>query len=303
MSKREPNAVRARSGSFFTDGAAADPIYKRVRDGTNSRLCEARCFIEQMWAECSQFIDPDAPERAKRDYTSVFGELHFAYTLHSAGISLVARANRTPSRKGPDLQSENPPIWIEVVTPAAGEGPDGLIEPQPDKVQRVPTDAYLLRLLNSVAEKSKRFNAYRVQGTIPSTDATVIAISGARLPYRFNEGPIPWIVQAVLPVGDLNLEIARGKKKAIPHSVEFSNSVAKKSGAPVPTDVFLKSNYAHVSAILYSPADCVNHPAAPDPDLILVHHANPTTRIHRGWLPFGREYWIGDDSLRWTDHT
>lgn len=303
MAKREPNPVRARSGSFFGDGSAADLIYKKIRDATESPLCEARRFIEQMWAECSQFIDPDAPERAAKEYNSVFGELYVAYTLHSAGVPLVARANRTPSRKGPDLLSENPRVWIEVVTPAAGEEPHGLIEPEPYKVFDVPTDAYVLRLLNAIVEKSKKFKAYRDQGTISSTDATVIAISGARLPFRFNEGPIPRIVQAVLGVGALAIEIDPISRKIVDRSVEYSDSVAKNAGASVMTDVFLKSDYAHVSAILYSPADCVKRPAVPGPDFTLVHHANPTTRIHHGWLSFGVEYWIdGKAGLCWARH-
>lgn len=304
MARRETKSSQARSGRFFREGSVADPIYTKIRDATGSPLCEARCFIEQMWAECGQFIDPDAPKRGAKEYNSVFGELYVPYTLHTAGVSLVARANRTPCRKGPDLLSENPRVWIEVVTPAAGEEPHGLIEPEPYKVFDVPTGAYVLRLLNAIVEKSRKFKTYRDQGTIASTDATVIAMSGARLPFRFHEGPIPSIVQAVLGVGALTIDIDRVTGKILGRCVEYSDRVAKNAGASVMTDLFLKSDYAHISAILYSPADCVNHPAVPGPDFILVHHAAPATRIDHGWLPFGVEYWIdGKAGLCCTRHS
>jgi len=46
-------------------------------------------------------------------------------------------------------------------------------------------------------------------GTIQPGEPAIIAVSGARLPFRFSEGPVPSIVRAVCAVGNLVLEIDR----------------------------------------------------------------------------------------------
>jgi hypothetical protein len=81
-------------------------------------------------------------------------------------------------------------------------------------------------------------------------------------------------------------------------SVEFRDRVLKKSKAAVPTDLFLQKESAHVSAILYSASDCVNHTREPGEDFILVHNPSATVQIPDRWLPVGEQYWIEDHVLR-----
>jgi hypothetical protein len=78
-----------------------------------------------------------------------------------------------------------------------------MVEPPLDKACTVPTNAHLLRLRAAIDEKARKFKRYIEDGTVSSADATLIAVSGARLPYRFNELPIPSIARAVLGIGDL----------------------------------------------------------------------------------------------------
>jgi hypothetical protein len=95
---------------------------------------------------------------------------------------------------------------------------------------------------------------------VKESHATVIAVSGAMLPYRIEGQPIPYIVRAVLGVNNLVLDLDRDSMKIVGRSAEHRDEVKKASAAPVKTDLFLSDHYAHVSAVLYccpaSQTDC-----------------------------------------------
>jgi hypothetical protein len=288
--------------TFFqgTDGVK-DRLYRDIRSAPNPHLQKAQRLTECMWASCAQFVDDNARERAKKDdFYAVWWELYVAYALSSSGISLVPTKDRRPSAgKGrPDLLTSNPRIWIEAVMPHPGTGPDALSEPPMDGVYSVPTEAYVLRLRTAIEEKVFKLDQYRKEGTIQSGDATIIAVSGARLPFRFSEPPIPRIVRAICAVGCPVLEIDLATRERLGTTVEFRDHILKKSNASVRTDLFTQRQSAHVSAVLYSASDCVNHPQKPGADFILVHNPNAMVPIAENWLPVGDQYWIENDVLR-----
>ena len=255
-----------------------------------------------MWVSCGQFVDEDAPERSKKDdFYSVWWELYLAYALSCAGVSLVPSKDRPRSvGKGrPDLLAANPRIWIEAVMPYPGTGPDALSEPPLGTVYTVPLEGIVLRLRTAIQEKVTKLQRYLEDGTISNCDATIIAVSGARLPFRFNGYPVPDIVRAVCAVGSLVVELNLVSKKRMGNYVEFRDHILKKSNEPVTTDLFLQKDSAHVSAVLYSPSDCVNHPRKPGADFILVHNPNATVPLPDTWLPVGCQYWIEGHELRW----
>src|SRR5258708_1309526 len=289
------------NGFFQPTDVVRDRLYCDIRSAPNRYFRKAQRLTERMWASCAPFIDQNALERAKNDdFYAVWWELYVAYALCCAGVSLVPRKERAPrvGRGRPDLLTANPRIWIEAVMPHAGSGPDALSEPPVGKVFSVPTEAYVLRLRTAMQEKVSKFEQYLNDGTINPGDATIIAVSGARLPFRFNEQPIPSIVRAVCAVGSVVLEIDLATRKRLGASVEFRDHVLKKSSARVPTDLFLQQESAHVSAVLYTASDCVNHPRNLGSDFILVHNPNAILPIPESWLPVGEQYWIEDHVLR-----
>jgi hypothetical protein len=237
-----------------------DPIYGKIREASNPHTLKARLFFEQIQKACGQFLGSDPVDRATTDFYPVWWELYLAYALSIAGIALVTRASRAHPGEGPDLLTENPRIWVEAVMPESGDGPDALSEPLPGEVFTVPIDDFVLRLRTAIAAKISRLRQYFEDGEIPLGDAAIIAVSGGRLPFRFTEGPTPNIVRAVLGVGSPILEINPAERKIVGRSIEDRDHVLKKSGSPVDTDVFLRDESAHVSAVLYSSADCVNPP-------------------------------------------
>lgn len=267
----------------------------------NRYLRKARRLTERMWSSCGQFVDANAPLRAlKDDFYPVWWELYLAYALSGAGVSLVPSKDR-PRNEGkgrPDLLANSPRVWIEAVMPQSGTGADALIEPAAQAVFEVPVDEFVLRLATALREKFDKVLRYIEDGTIPRSDAAIIAISGGRLPFRFQEYAIPNIVRALCGVGFLGTELDLQSRRRLGTYVEYRDHVNKKSKSPVPTDLFLQKESAHISAVLYSCADCVNYPRRPGMEFILVHNPNASVPLPSSWLPLGEQYWIQDGALR-----
>jgi hypothetical protein len=181
-----------------------------------------------MWSACGQFVDENSREKARLDFSAAWWELYLAFTLTELGISLVPYEKQARFGDGrPDIITASPRVWIEAVAPKPGSGADALTEPETGKVFDVPIEAYMMRLTNSIQTKIAAIDRYVLDGTIPPGDSIIIAISGARLPFRFTEGPIPNIVRAVCGVGSMVLEF--DVATSVP-SRKYANKVGRFSG-------------------------------------------------------------------------
>src|SRR5215475_8602722 len=97
--------------SFFSDGDFPDPIYCAARDGNGPLHLQGQQHLEHIWRECAAYVDPDAKEKATREFASVFWELQLAYALKSAGKTIVPRDRLAyKDNKGPDLFVSNPDV-------------------------------------------------------------------------------------------------------------------------------------------------------------------------------------------------
>lgn len=288
--------------AFFDETAVAkDRLYVDIVKASNRYLRKARRLTERMWTSCGQFVEANAPIRAwADDFYPVWWELYLAYALSQAGISLVPNKEhpRDEGRGRPDLLANGPRVWIEAVMPQAGVGSDALIEPTSQTAFDIPTDRFVLRLTTALREKFGKVRQYIEEGTIPISDAAVVAISGGRLPFRFQESPIPNIVRALCGVGSLCAEIDVQSLRRRGTYIEFRDHVEKISKSPASTDLFLRKEFAQISAVLYSSADCVNYPRKPGLEFVLVHNPNARIPLPNGWLPMGEQYWIQDGVLR-----
>ena len=124
--------------------------------------------------------------------------------------------------------------------------------------------------------------------------ATVIAISGVALPwrYKYSGGYPPEVVRAVYPANHRVVEIDKRTLECTGQYLEYRDKIWKARGADVATDVFLNPSFAHVSAILYDEGCWVgqskHHPGV---DFKVVHNPNATAVLPDGWYPEGDEYW------------
>lgn len=279
---------------FFRTGSAADEIYCTLRDGVDEDHVRGRQYFERLWQEVAPYVDPDAADKATRCLASVFWELQLAYVLKMAGKSLVPRARLAyKSNKGPDLFAESPSVWLEAVVVRGGTGPDAIRRPEMNyEAFNHDHDSIVLRLRSVIEDKSTKFQKYIADGIVKEGQATVIAISGVALPSSHKRGnPPPEIVRAVYPANNHVIEINRRTGAISGHSIEYRDSVQKKAGAEVRTDVFLDAEFKHVSAVLYGDSDWVDPASQPGADFKIVHNSTAVTPLPDGWFPAGDEYW------------
>ena len=129
---------RPKMRNFFMPGAVADALYSKLRNAPNSAegvdherseyLNRAHQFIEQIWSTTSEYVDTNAPLKARSDLMPVFWEMYLAHALLKNGIVLAPRAKRRlVKNKGPDFATLSPAVSIEAVMPRkwfwAGQNP------------------------------------------------------------------------------------------------------------------------------------------------------------------------------------
>jgi hypothetical protein len=284
---------------FFQTSVATDPIYERMRDRPGSHEIEGRRFIDLLWEDSAPFLDVDLAERAPANgLVPSFWEMYLAHALKTNGMNLVPRSRRVPKHKGPDLFAETPDVWVEAVAATPGTGPDSLTWGS----CRTPIDRFVLRLRTAIQYKAMQLKKHVNLGYIKPGQSTVIAVSGAMLPYRYGELPVPFIVRAVLGVGHIVLAFDRATMKPTDRGVEYCDEVKKVRGKEVKTDLFVNDEYSHVSAVLYSPSCWVDHPNTPGSEFVVVHNTRATSPLPDGWFPAGDEYWLETSDLRHTRH-
>jgi hypothetical protein len=286
--------------SFFRNcELPCDPIYQMLchPDGYE-HLGRARQLTETMWSACCEYVDQDAPLRARGDFQAVWWELYLANSFRRAGIELTPWDKRARTRGIPDVVAINPRVWIEAVMPRLGEKSDQLKEPPPGEVYNVPHDQFVLRLAAAIQEKAKKFDTYIANGTVQSSESMVIAVSGGRLPFKFSEAAVPRIVRALFGVGDVGVQLDVKSGEVVGHFVQHQDRVLKKAGAEVRTDAFLSDQFAHISAVLYSAVDCVNCNCSPGDYFILVHNPYARVPVSKSWLRICDQYSVEENGIR-----
>jgi hypothetical protein len=290
------------STSFFQEGAAKCTHYSRTRDSEEDPHPAAREFIERLWKECALYVDSNALDHAKQDMVSVFWELYLAHALKRSGIALVQQSRTKKKQRGPDLRAQNPDVWIEAIAPTAGFGENAISEPVLGTTYQVPIEEFVLRLRAAIEIKSQVFEGYISDGIVPVSHATIVAVSGAILPTKFSEQPIPRIVRALLGVDNQVVTLDRLTGKTIGTYLDYSDTIHNAKGSPIKTDVFLDPAYSHISAVIYSYADWINVFLDPGAEFMLVHNPTATNPLPLGWLNNGTEYWSDGTSISISRH-
>lgn len=288
---------------FFQAGEAQDSTYQHLRDAAGVVAAESKAHVEDLWSTTAPFSDPRLPQRARQDFHSSYWELLLAASLIDAGLPVARRNRRRHRSKGPDIQVGDKPVkaWVEATAVTAGQGAD-LVPAAGNRIRTVPDDAIKLRLLAAVHEKHEKYKHYLTRGVVQAGEPYIIAINAALVPSAFLELTIPRIVRCLFPFGHEVLELNLAAKAITGSHHEYSDSVTKASGAPVSTDAFERSDYAGISAVLYSSANVWNPVPVLGGDLILVHNPFAASPVPRGFLPKGIEYWKESGQLRSTIH-
>jgi hypothetical protein len=161
-------------------------------------------------------------------------------------------------------------------------------------------DNMLMRITGALDTKAKKHADYIRRKRVLPTDPYVVAISAGMMNDAVDEiDGLPLGVRAVY--GDVDLEMHVPVDGDGPPDMHWRArpTITRTSGETVSTRVFLDGSMPHVSAMLYTAIGTHNAPRAGKDwrDLILIHNPTATIPLPRGWLPFGREYWIEDDRI------
>ncbi|MBG1261071.1 hypothetical protein [Nostoc commune] len=281
--------------SFFCDKAAEDNEYNVIRD--EPRFSQDKAFIEEMWSEYKQYADRHFLSESRKNFKQRIWEMYLTCSL------IAKRFSITSDDKGPDIRilKEGVAIWIEAVAPKAGEKNDAVTKLQDRTTRRVPDDQIKLRYRSAIEEKyNKKYKKYLLDKIIQPNDCYIIAINGSAIPSARREIEIPRIIRSVLPFGNQTLRINE-EYKVVDRYYQYQDQVSKVSGSSVSTDVFLNNQYDGISAVLYSCVDALNRPQEFGDDFVLLHNPLAKNKLERGFIKLGREYWVENSILEYTN--
>lgn len=278
---------------FFSSIKPTDPVFINIRDLPKYR--DLREFIERLWSIYYPYADGHFLSEIAHSFDQIFWEMYLGCALIENGFEIKY------GEEGPDfnITTDDLQIWIEAVAPTAGTGDDSVNELPELEVQTVPDDDIILRLRSAIEGKLQQFSAFSKKGIIGSGDITIIAVSGRGIPLIFlDDEEIPYIIKSVLPFGNLKIEFDVKTETVNRVYYDYRDTIRKRSGSEVSTDVFLDSRYTSISAILYSAANVANHPEAIGSEFIIIHNPNSKNPLPRGTFKMGQECWIENGILR-----
>lgn len=268
---------------FFLEGDCPSRAYRNVRDSVSGPSAEGRRFIEELWPRYRGLEDQHFLEDARTHFLERFWEMYLGVTLIDHGLALTR-----VGEAGPDFsfQYGDMNVFVEAVVPGPGNGVDSVDEPEVNTATEVPTDRILLRFTNSVDTKRKQFQAAIAAGICGRDAGYVVAFNSCGVPHAAHGNTLPYFVQALLPIGAPTLVLNRGTGKVVDSYYAHRDTVAKASGAPVSTALFLDAAYSFISAAISSSVDCVNRPAELGADFVVLHNpsaAKPLDYALFGW--------------------
>ncbi len=282
---------------FFSATSQCDTAYGNVRD--KSELREYKCYVEFLWRAYAPYADRHFLSDAITHFQERFWEMYLGVSFLANGHCIDRGGN-----EGPEFSVLAAPkkVWIEAIAPSAGEGMDAVPQPNYDAIvaQRAPVDEVILRLRHAIEEKKKKYVSYVQKGIIAPDDIYIIGINSKRIRTIIPEPEIPCIIKSVYPFGNLAVAIDKNTLQIVETRHEHRDKIQKKSGNNVSTSIFLDSDYAGISAVLYSSVNCANKPPTFGGDFVLVHNSVAANKLDIGAFRFGREYWIENDELKFT---
>jgi len=277
----------------------ADEMYLALRD--KEHLQPQREFVEVLWRKYQLHAEKDFKPEITHHFHQRFWEMYLAVTLLELGFELLPKKKKDPT--GPDLcftDVHQRQVWLEATAPERGTGVEAVPISRLDTAYYIDEEKILLRLTSAIQAKYEAYKRYIDKRIVTRDDPCIIAINGWLIPDSSTAGHIPYLVQVALPFGRLSAIYDRETLKLIDHGYQYRPQVAKTTGAPVVTDIFLNSDYSQISGLLFSRASAIYPSSQLGEDFIFLHNPNVRNALEIGWLHRGFEYWLEDNELRNT---
>lgn len=292
---------------FIHEIDIADELYRIIRD--EERCADLKSYMESLWEIYSPYADGDFRQQVAQDFHARFWEMYLTCKLISMSFNI---APKQTGSQGPDILIDELPrrIFLEAITPSRG------VSINPDKVEEfkvntfvavpVPDIEMILRYAGAISDKYKKYCEYLEQGIISPTDSYVIALNSCKIPNAIIDMTIPddlpRIVKTVVPIGYKEVTIGSTSSGAtVPWRYQYRPNVYRSSGSSVPTDLFLRDEFAGISGVMYSHSDVANRRDG----FVFIHNPKSKNAIPKGHFKFGIEFFIelGQESfsISWED--
>ena len=156
----------------------------------------------------------------------------------------------------------------------------------------------------------KKYLDYLDQGIVSLSDSYIIALNSCKIETAIIDttgtNDLPRIIKAVLPIGYKEVTISKLSGSTVDWHYQYRPNIQRSSGSAIPTDLFLRDDYASFSGVLYSHSDIANRPKKIGDDLILIHNPKATQNaIPHHYFKLGIEYFVklgqNDFSISWKD--
>jgi len=277
---------------FIEDAAVSDEFYRMIRDDNRAEVIELRCYLQNLWGTYHDYADRDFRDQLAQDFEARFWEMYLTCTLIDKCFKVLPKRRRA---RGPDIRIEygSRTIWIEAVTPTVGEWnkPDSVPAVKMGVAQEVPDKQMTLRYRSAIHDKYfGKYFGYLRDGIIRSCDCYVIALNGCRMPWPGGDYEPPRIVRCVLPFGWEVVTIGGRPPRIVKTGHEYRAHLSKGSGEKVETDIFLKAEYSHLSAVMFSEANIPNLRPGMGEDFIIVDNPLASERLPEDFPKVGKKY-------------
>ena len=273
---------------FSDDINPSDELYRILRD--EERYVKNKSYVENLWDTYKPYADRDFPKQLAQDFHARFWEMYLTCTLVHNSFNVVPKQAKV---YGPDVKIDHASttIWVEAVTPESGDPskPDSVPNLKMGVAQNVPDDRIILRYRSAIHDKyyGKYFRDLE-NGTIKNDDCYIIALNDCKIRHADREPPR--IVRSVLPFGWQVVTVDTSSHKVVNQGFQYRAYLRKASGGKVDTDIFLKSEYNHISAVMFSNVDAANLPLAMGDDFIIIRNPLALRELPNDFPQVGREY-------------
>jgi len=275
---------------FIDDITPSDELYRIIRDETI--LANIKYYIENLWGDYYSYADKDFPKQLPHNFYARFWEMYLTCTLVHKSFNVVPKQTRA---EGPDIKIAHATttIWVEAVTPTSGylSKPDNIRSLKMGVAQQVPDDQIILSYRSVINDEYyDKYFKYLENGIIRSEDCYIIALNGCLLPWRGSYLDIPGIVRSVLPFGRQEVTINTSSNKMVKRGYQYRAYLRKASGGKVDTDIFVKPEYSHISAVMFSNVDAANITPTMGDDFIIIRNPFASQELPDDFPRVGREY-------------
>lgn len=282
-----------------------------VQDDEERAIVE---MLEALWVGHRPLADPHFVEQFcsgdEAKFVQRYTEMRIGQMLRDAGWHLESAA------EGPDFKAikQARMIWVEAVTPTAGEGrnrlPEDYLCPLEVGARAVPSNQILLRITAAIEEKHRKMvgeldskgrhqAGYLKRGIVHEDDPYLIAINTELLGSKGHSGisGLPTVLEAVSSLGPQFVNINVLTMQAVQVGFTCRPALRNANEAVIRTDAFFQAKYAPISAIIG-----IHERPETFPDLmgnaVVVHNPGAKNKLLPGSIKRALEYrWNGS---AWT---